>query len=56
MMLVALPLCALVLYHVRDSNYETEGVAHVEEVDEEDSDSKAISAPQDVQRKDSGSS
>ncbi|KAG5920543.1 hypothetical protein E4U53_003911 [Claviceps sorghi] len=26
--LVALPLCALVLYHVRDTNYEVEAVAH----------------------------
>lgn len=28
--LVSLPLCALVLYHVSDTNYEAEGVSHME--------------------------
>ena len=31
--LVALPLCALVLWHTRDSNYEVEEVAHIDDVD-----------------------
>ncbi|KAG5928743.1 hypothetical protein E4U42_000056 [Claviceps africana] len=32
--LVALPLCALVLYHVRDTNYEVEVVVHTGKVSE----------------------
>lgn len=31
--LVALPLCALVLYHVRDTNYEVEEMVRVEGVE-----------------------
>lgn len=49
--MVALPLCALVLYHVPDSNYAIEGVAHIEDVDAKDA--EGISAPPDHQRKDS---
>lgn len=49
--MVSLPLCALVLYHTSDSNYETEGVAHIEDVDAKDA--EGISAPPDHQRKDS---
>ncbi|EFY92985.1 hypothetical protein J3458_004962 [Metarhizium acridum] len=49
--MVALPLCALVLYHVPDSNYDIEGVAHIEDVDAKDA--QGISAPPDHQRKES---
>ena len=30
---MSLPLCFLVLYHVRDTNYDVEGVTHAEDVD-----------------------
>jgi hypothetical protein len=33
LLLVSLPLCFLVLYHVRDTNYDVEGVTHAEDVD-----------------------
>lgn len=49
--LIALPLCALVLYHVRDTNYEAEEVAHVEDLS--DDKAEAISIPTDTQRKNS---
>ncbi|TWU71703.1 hypothetical protein ED733_003093 [Metarhizium rileyi] len=49
--LISLPLCALVLYQVPDSNYEIEGVSHIEDVDVKDA--KGISAPPDHQRKES---
>ena len=34
MLLVSLPLCTFVLYHTRETNYEVEGVIHVEDVAE----------------------
>lgn len=34
-MIVSLPLCALVLYHIKDTNYDDEPVMHVEELDAE---------------------
>lgn len=30
---MSLPLCFLVLYHIRDTNYDVERTTHVEEVD-----------------------
>lgn len=33
LLLVSLPLCFLVLYHIRDTNYDVERTTHVEEVD-----------------------
>ena len=35
MLLVSLPLCTFVLYHTRETNYEVEGVIHVEDVGED---------------------
>ncbi|KZZ94365.1 DUF895 domain protein [Moelleriella libera RCEF 2490] len=43
LLLFSLPFCALVLYHVRDSNYEVEHVVHVEHV--ADKDVEIIPAP-----------
>ncbi|QUC20477.1 uncharacterized protein UV8b_04718 [Ustilaginoidea virens] len=40
--LFALPLCALVLYHIRDTNYEVEEVARVEHVHAKDVDTKDV--------------
>lgn len=45
--LVSLPLCALVLYHVRETNYEVEAVTHVEDVDAKDV--GGVAAPRDHQ-------
>lgn len=47
--LIALPLCALVLHHVRDTNYEGEEVAHIEDMS--DKATEGVSAPVDHQRK-----
>ncbi|KAG5984644.1 hypothetical protein E4U55_003865 [Claviceps digitariae] len=48
--LVALPLCALVLYHVRDTNYAVEEVVHIEEVPDKAASEDGISTQFDCER------
>jgi hypothetical protein len=35
MLVISLPLCGYVLWSVRDTNYDVEGVVHAEDVDKE---------------------
>jgi hypothetical protein len=42
LLLVSIPLCTFVLYHIRDTNYDVEKVVHVEDVQDSQIEGAAV--------------